>query len=1201
MSAPAQQLSPSRPYPGIEPFQFTDQSVFFARASEVGSLMQYVNVYRAVLCYGDSGAGKSSIVNAGLIPEAIAQGFCPERFRVQPTLGEEFVVERVSASLAGQPPFLPSIFADDDTTSRFVLSAETFEQKVRGWKGTARPLLIFDQFEELVTQFEEAPVGEALKHAENAKGRILEVLAALITDPGLHVKLLFSFREDYLAKILRLFDFWPEIRDQYVRITPPSTTSLLEIIRGPFERNPGVFETEIQPDLAERIAIAMGERDERGMVNLSELQIALVRLWQSTDPRTLFEGRGIQGLLEDYTTETLESIPPDLRSSTVALLSNMITESGARNVISEEDLLSRVEEEEGIPRDLLKEALRFLEQDARLIRREHRHEVAFYEIVSEFLAPWITRQREQAETIRELERAQALAAEAAKRRLRRVGLAFLILIPLVVIPFALFAVAKGNEAARQANTAQFQRSKVIERNRRIERLAMIATSRGLAAQALLQIDEQPDLGLLLAVEAVNQASTADARGGLLSTLQRFPRLKLTLRPPLDTELKTIVGVAYSQDGQTVAAVDRGGALLLWDATTGQPLAVAPAGRFMRPTSMSITPDGDAVAVGTSEGDIFRWVLTHGELDRELFARVPRAVDGLAFGSNGTTLAALTRSSAIFRWDSSGEPLEGGPVARHDLARFSSDGGLLASWTHPGAVAVTNISTGEVRAFDVGDRAEVAALAIDDSNERLAFAGLDGRIFVLDLATGEQREAFDSGQGAGISALAFSRDGATLAVGYIDAGHKPTVSLFHGATNSPVGQPFDALAAWDGSGLERQDGIAISPDGLTLATPGAGGVVRLWNTADDLPTGTLVNRGGGAAAVSGDGRTLAVQRPGQITLSDVDTGETLDELDPRRALGLGRLGSRQEFRMSSDGTLLASDHSGVGTVLWRIDEERHISRDPIVLAPEYYFAAFGGPDIVALRSSEGIVLWDVGDGKPAGQPLLGPRDATRKLDVAFSPNGSVVAIASAHGVRVYRSSSGEMIGEFDYESGGASWNVASHEAFEGSFAVPDHAMVVSADGNTLFSDTYGQNDAVRVWDVEDGRRLGSFARTGPGSSDWTGVALSHDGLVAATGSTDVHFKLGDFGFEHLLTFWDVTTRQRIGTIPIQGFTLDDLFFDPTGRLYTVNQGRVIRWDVSVQTWIDRACQMVGRNLTQEEWDDFLPSDQDLEETCPVQLT
>jgi hypothetical protein len=209
---------------------------------------------------------------------------------------------------------------------------------------------------------------------------------------------------------------------------------------------------------------------------------------------------------------------------------------------------------------------------------------------------------------------------------------------------------------------------------------------------------------------------------------------------------------------------------------------------------------------------------------------------------------------------------------------------------------------------------------------------------------------------------------------------------------------------------------------------------------------------------------------------------------------------------------------------------------------------------------------------------------------------VVAVASSSGVRIYGSGTGDLIDEVDYQSRGSSYGFASHDDDEGWFRVPDHVMTFSADGSILASDTYGREDDVLLWDVSSGRRLGSLARSGSGSTDWSGLAFSHDNQVAATGDTDVHFRRGFLGIEVFLTLWDVDTRERIGTIPIEGFTLDELFFGPSDQLFSVNLGTVIEWDTQVQAWIDRACQMVGRNLTQKEWDEFLPSNQDFEETC-----
>ena len=60
------------------------------------------------MLYGDSGSGKSSLINAGLIPEAIRLGFSPERLRLQPRSSEELVVARIATNDVGDE-LLPSV------------------------------------------------------------------------------------------------------------------------------------------------------------------------------------------------------------------------------------------------------------------------------------------------------------------------------------------------------------------------------------------------------------------------------------------------------------------------------------------------------------------------------------------------------------------------------------------------------------------------------------------------------------------------------------------------------------------------------------------------------------------------------------------------------------------------------------------------------------------------------------------------------------------------------------------------------------------------------------------------------------------------------------------------------------------------------------------------------------------------------------
>ena len=73
---------PEAPYRGIESYRFVDRAIFFARENEVRKLLRSVTIYRGVLLYGATGAGKSSLINAGLIPTALDNGFVPDRIRI---------------------------------------------------------------------------------------------------------------------------------------------------------------------------------------------------------------------------------------------------------------------------------------------------------------------------------------------------------------------------------------------------------------------------------------------------------------------------------------------------------------------------------------------------------------------------------------------------------------------------------------------------------------------------------------------------------------------------------------------------------------------------------------------------------------------------------------------------------------------------------------------------------------------------------------------------------------------------------------------------------------------------------------------------------------------------------------------------------------------------------------------------------------
>lgn len=101
-----------------------------------------------------------------------------------------------------------------------------------------------------------------------------------------------------------------------------------------------------------------------------------------------------------------------------------------------------------------------------------------------------------------------------------------------------------------------------------------------------------------------------------------------------------------------------------------------------------------------------------------------------------------------------------------------------------------------------------------------------------------------------------------------------------------------------------------------------------------------------------------------------------------------------------------------------------------------------------------------------------------IDIAYSPDGTLLAVASSIGIWVYDAATGEAL---DLITGHTGW-VAS--------------VSFSPDGTKLAS---GSSDAtIRLWDVETGRQL----RTFEGHTDWVeSMSFSPDGSTLASWSED----------------------------------------------------------------------------------------------------
>ena len=470
---------PDEPYRGLEPYRYCDRAIFFERELEAERLLRLVTIYRGSLLYGESGVGKSSLVNAGFIPRALANEMAVERIRVQLRLGSEFLVERIPASADGQTS-LESFLATGEAQARTLFSAEDFLQRVTESPPNVTRVLIFDQFEEWLTQFNDKAEPEEIKLALKAQHRILKAVASLSRGPTAdHLRLLLVFREEYLPKLDRLFFFAPELPDQFLRLVPPSTNSLRHVIRGPFENQALVdhWQRRLSEEVLAELERQLMPSSEDVSISLPRVQISALQLWRSIDPAYSLENRKVSGLVDDYLVGEISRFQKD-RGIAEALLALLITPDGTRKIQFETEFIGDAHRLYGIRSERALSVLKKLVSETRLVRRDSNRGATTYEIVSEFLVPWIRALRVRRD-----------ARRAAKKWLL-VGTTILVVLAAIL---SAFTFQKWRELSLQASINQRvhdaeQRATAAEKSASEFKKQLLIAAKGSEAERLKAVD-----------------------------------------------------------------------------------------------------------------------------------------------------------------------------------------------------------------------------------------------------------------------------------------------------------------------------------------------------------------------------------------------------------------------------------------------------------------------------------------------------------------------------------------------------------------------------------------------------------------------------------------------------------------------------------------------------------------------------------------
>jgi tetratricopeptide (TPR) repeat protein len=242
------------PYIGPRSFRHEDSASFFGRDREVSELQSLVVAHRVVLLYSQSGVGKSSLLNARLIPSLEEQGF--DVLPIVRVGGLPVQVATDSVNPYVRNTLLGWSASDKTSQSRERQSLAEFLRARRA----ARPdtvdvpyLAVFDQFEELFTRSPAHRDAKAEFFRQMAEALAGNPESGQEADPLLRI--LVSIREEYLGQLDPVCELIPgRFRTRY-RLERLGETAALAAVTGPLARTPVRF----APGVAERLVANLME------------------------------------------------------------------------------------------------------------------------------------------------------------------------------------------------------------------------------------------------------------------------------------------------------------------------------------------------------------------------------------------------------------------------------------------------------------------------------------------------------------------------------------------------------------------------------------------------------------------------------------------------------------------------------------------------------------------------------------------------------------------------------------------------------------------------------------------------------------------------------------------------------------------------------------------------------------------------------
>lgn len=1185
------------PYKGLRAFQEADADDFHGRRRLVDRLLDRLaepgSAGRLVAAVGPSGSGKSSLVRAGLLPRlrtgavAGSDGWFITTMIPGPRPFDELEAALNRIATAPTTGLAETMAADPHGIGRAVNSTLPDER--------SELLVVIDQFEELFTLADDT----TLRH-------FLDGLVAAVADPRSRTRVVITIRADHWHRPLQHPELAHLLETAAVTVTPMVADELERAITGPARRMGVTFEPGLVADVIAEV------HDQPGALPL--MQYLLTELFDAREGGLMqletYRGLGgVAGGLGRRADDVYRHLDARDRDATRRLFSRLITPGegeesrrrvprselakvpaevidaygAARLLTFDRDPGTRESTVEVAHEALLRDWPRlraWLDEDRSDLRTLHQMAVAadawetrdrdpgelarggrlaaVTELASrrpEWLSvredQWVASSRAAAEAADADRRAREDRARRQNRRLRGLRVAAVLLLTL-----AIGAAAVGLVSRNRADDARADAE--------IERLV---------AQSAAEIPTEPDLAILLALEANRRRDDPTTQTALHRAVAADPRVDSIHPDPFGGATITTL----SEDGSTgVTASTADGAVVWFDGQTGEILETT----YDAPSTISevaISGDGVVTALALRTGDVV-FVDRDGNEMGQLSDDDGAPLLDLALDADGDTISvSLGQGPNMLVADAATGDRLSAFALDHDrpgafVTDLSADGARLAVGANSdgpvveGTVMIYDTSTGErVRRWD-SDRGPVTA--IDLSGDTLVSGFHDGAIEIRTVPDDDDP------------------DGASVAIP-AHAGRVEAVAVIGGGRVLSAGA--GEVRVWTADGAPAAVPLATTAEVLSVAATEAGRVTVARRSGGpliaDLSGGPLIEAAYSEAANAQLWpHSPYVDIPGpdfrSLRLIDLDSGETVRELD---LTGVHANPIAPPF-YSSDGEWIMTVELGFTVPgRWFAVTEITGDRQYLVEPVEIYRTFFGdlpGPGVFfRLRVEAGgerlfaLARNDAGDVRAgwfaldSGELLAGPLDLEFGGPVLLLDDGKV-----AHGGFADSAS----LGILPPDLGGRS------------------VVVEGTGGLTPFHQ-----------DVDTGRIVvggpgGNVGVVDPDTATFTpiagaggliyGAAFSPDGSLIAVASLEEGLQLFDAdALTPLGIAVDLGLRDP-GVAPDVRWTED-------GSGVWVATGRgPIRIAASPDRWVDVACDIINRELTREEWATFVSAESEPAPAC-----